>query len=255
MAKNPAPIKRAYSRPSLTKLVVLNSEMSIQAFEKYVKRTMAALYRLDVILFFIGSEELAEKANKEVNLELKELLAKQVNEHRKLQEIAARVEAEDDELIEPDWPDQRSQEFKIYSPLCALYLKVLAKFEANQVLMKKLWLNGEYDSNLKHKKLKSMSIHLRNVSHHIINHSRLTMEVARNEGKTKDVEMSIHAMGFEKDDGEKVLTPREAKAEQQKADKEALQAENDAMMGQSFDDALAQAEAKKSGKAEAAVTA
>ncbi|WP_419236934.1 hypothetical protein ACN08L_00350 (plasmid) [Photobacterium leiognathi subsp. mandapamensis] len=58
--------KRNYSRPSLEKLVVVNNEAAIEALDTYVNKAMYAIYALDVILFYIGDDEVADAANQQV---------------------------------------------------------------------------------------------------------------------------------------------------------------------------------------------
>ncbi|NGZ66623.1 hypothetical protein G6Z92_06435 [Vibrio aestuarianus subsp. cardii] len=245
MAKKPVQKKREYSRPSLTKMLRLNTQMAQDAYQDYVKRTMAALYRLDVILFFIGSEEMAEAANISMEEELRLLLKKQSKVSIELRELMKKIEEEGNELDEPEYPPVTIEEFKIYSPLCATYLKVINMFENNIKTIEMLWLNGEMTSRLKHKKIRSLSIQLRNISHKIINKSRGTMELARSEGKDVDVTESIKSLGIEQDDGQDVVSEKQAIQDQIKADKELLEAQNEALMKESFSDVLAQAEERK----------
>ncbi|ELA9367474.1 hypothetical protein QUN99_003364 [Vibrio parahaemolyticus] len=250
MAKKPVQKKREYSRPSLTKMLILNTQMAQDAYQDYVKRTMAALYRLDVILFFIGSEDMAEAANVSMEEELKLLLKKQSKVSTELLSLMQKVEDEGSKLLEPTYPPVTIEEFKIYSPLCATYLKVINMFENNIKTIEMLWLNGEMPSRLKHKKIRSLSIQLRNISHKMINKSRGTMELARNEGKAVDVDESIKSLGIELDDGQAVVSEKQAIQEQIQADKELLEAQNEALMEESFSDVLAQAENKKNNPVE-----
>jgi hypothetical protein len=204
--------KRRYSRPVLKKMITVNSEASIDAMENYVNRTMSALYALDVILFYIGSKEVADKANEKVH----DLFAEKIQafnaSHAKYQRMSEDLDIEDMEYTQ-----QRSQEYKIYSPLCSLYLKMMNKFEANINLMDALWLAGEMKSGEHKDKVVKASRHLRNISRQIVNISRQAMEVARNEGKAEDIQEAMNEIEVDKAIADEVVNNKTRKEEDKEA--------------------------------------
>lgn len=191
---------RKYSRPALRKMLVVNSEASLDAVESYVKPTMSAIYALDVILFYIGSEEVAKQANEKMTEMLEKKLAVFDEEIQKLQ---AKVNEHCGEDIE--YTQQRSEEYMIYSPLCATYLKLIKKFELNTNLIDQLWLNAEITSAVRNTKVRKLGRHLRNVSREINNASRQAMSIARNEGKEAEVKESIKELGVDSQTSEAIL--------------------------------------------------
>ncbi|GAM71757.1 hypothetical protein JCM19236_6340 [Vibrio sp. JCM 19236] len=178
--------KRKYSRPALKKVVVVNSEASIDAMGAYVNQTMSAIYSLDVILFYIGSEQVAEEANSKINELFEQKLAVFDKEISKLQGL---VDEHDIEEIE--YTEQRTKEYKVYSPLCATYIRLFKKFELNTNLIDRLWLNGELSSSQRNGKVLKLGRHMRNVSRQVINMSKVAMKLAQNEGKEAEVNESL----------------------------------------------------------------
>ena len=203
---------RKYSRPALRKMLVVNSEASLDAVESYVKPTMSAIYALDVILFYIGSEEVAKQANEKMAEMLEKKLCVFDEEIQKLQ---AKVNEHCDEDIE--YTQQRSEEYMIYSPLCATYLKLIKKFEMNTNLIDQLWLNAEITSAARNTKVRKLGRHLRNVSREIKNASRQAMSIARNEGKEAEVKASIEELGVDSQTSEEIL---DVTAQAMESDKE-----------------------------------
>lgn len=204
--------KRRYSRPVMKKMITVNSEASIDAMENYVNQTMSALYALDVILFYIGSKEVADKANERVH----ELFAEKIkgfsDSNSKYQRLAEELDVEDMEYTE-----QRSQEYKIYSPLCFQYIKLMNKFESNINLIDALWMSGEIPSGQRKDKTTKASRHLRNISRQIVNISRQAMTIARSEGKEADIEEAMKEIEVDKAIAEEVVSSKTAKEEKKVA--------------------------------------
>lgn len=201
MAEKPTTKKREYSRPSLKKVLVVNSEASINAVETFVKRTMASIYRLDVILFFIADEDVAKQANGKVA----EIFAEKI---RMFDTEIAKLEAKVSDLgvseEDMDYSDQRAEEFKIYSPLCATYIKLIMKFERYTNLTDLLWLENELPSSERNKKVRKLRSHLGNVSRQVVNASRSAMAIAQSEGKEEDVIEAVTELGIEADDNKEL---------------------------------------------------
>ncbi|GAD89943.1 hypothetical protein VHA01S_030_00180 [Vibrio halioticoli NBRC 102217] len=178
--------KRKYSRPALKKTVVVNSEASIDAMGTYVNQTMSAIYSIDVILFYIGSQEVADEANQKIA----ELFEKKLQLFDKeIDKLLAIVDENDIEDI--SYTEQRSKDYKVYSPLCATYLKLFNKFELNTNLIDRLWLNCELSSSQRNSKVLKLGRHMRNVSRQIINMSKIARKLAQSEGKEDEVNASI----------------------------------------------------------------
>ncbi|MEZ9900208.1 hypothetical protein AB4332_03765 [Vibrio breoganii] len=195
--------KRKYSRPALKKVVVVNSEASIDAMSQYVNQTMSAIYSLDVILFYIGSAQVAEEANARVDNLFEQKLQLFDKEITKLQKIV-----EENEIEEISYSQQRTKDYKVYSPLCATYIKLFKKFELNTNLIDRLWLNGELSSAQRNGKVLKLGRHMRNVSRQVINMSKMAMKVAQSEGKEDEVNASLKEI--DPDNNGKIADPQEA---------------------------------------------
>ncbi|MEZ8967662.1 hypothetical protein FCV82_02285 [Vibrio breoganii] len=195
--------KRKYSRPALKKVVVVNSEASIDAMGQYVNQTMSAIYSLDVILFYIGSAQVAEEANARVDKLFEQKLQLFDKEITKLQKIV-----EDNDIEEIEYSEQRTKDYKVYSPLCATYIKLFKKFELNTNLIDRLWLNGELSSSQRNGKVLKLGRHMRNVSRQVINMSKMAMKVAQSEGKEAEVNASLKEIDPENNG--KIADPKEA---------------------------------------------
>lgn len=193
---------RKYSRPSIKKMLVVNSEISIEAVETYVKRTLSALYQLDVILYYIGSEEVADAANEKVEKLFDGKLKAFNQDIKKLQD---KVEELGD-LEEIKYTEQSDREFLIYSPLSARYLKLIKKFEMNTNLIDQLWMNAEMKSSTRKTENNALRSHLRNISNQIVNIARTAMKVAEHEGKKKLVEDEMKALDVDSDVSKEIMS-------------------------------------------------
>lgn len=178
--------KRKYSRPSLKKLVVVNSEASINAMDSYVNQTMSAIYSLDVILFYIGSEQVSEEANAKVNELFEQKITTFDKSVRNYQQLV-----DDNDIEEIDYTEQRTREYKLYSPLCGTYIRLFKKFELTTNLIDRLWLNGQLSSSERNHRVLKLSRHMRNVSRQVINMSKAAMKLAQQEGKEAEVNESL----------------------------------------------------------------
>ena len=197
--------QRKYSRPALKKMLVVNSEASLDAVESYVKPTMSAIYALDVILYYIGSEEVAKQANTKIADLFEQKLKVFDAEIDKLQ-----TRVNESEIEEIEYTQQRAEEYMIYSPLCATYLKLIKKFELNTNLIDRLWLNAEISSSERNKQVLKLGRHLRNVSRQVINASRQAMNIAKSEGKDAVVKESIKELGVDNETSEDILDVKAA---------------------------------------------
>lgn len=177
---------RKYSRPHSKKMVVVNTEAGIQAMDQFVNRTMSSLYALDVILFYIADELVAEKANEQVRELLEEKLSHFNSEVKKLKKMV-----EESEVEMPEYTQNHSTEYKIYSPLCSVFIKLIHKFELNTQLIDALWLDGEIPSSVRKKKTIKLARHLRNISRQIVNISKNAMVIARQQGKEKEIDSAL----------------------------------------------------------------
>lgn len=190
---------RKYSRPSIEKMFEAGSEASIRAIDTYVNRTLAALYTLDVVLFFIGSETVSEEANEKV----KALLDGKLERFRKLNaELAEKVE--EFGLTDPVYTNAIVKTFKIYTPLASKYLNLLRLFEMNIRLTDALWLGQEMESTERNKTAIKTSHHMENVSREIINLSRRALALAEAEGKDSEAKETLKEMNVEIPEEEQV---------------------------------------------------
>ncbi|WP_028865109.1 hypothetical protein [Psychromonas aquimarina] len=173
--------KRKYSRPVITKTLEMHSEASILALDQYINRTMSSLYALDVILFYIGDDVVAETANEKVQ----DIFAEKIKLFNKdITKYSAIVEENDFERA--DYTMHKQKEFKIYSPLASMYLNMMGKFELVTNLIDTIWLNGEMVSRIRKDRVVKLGIHMRNVSQQINNIAKHAMQVAKNTGKSAD---------------------------------------------------------------------
>lgn len=187
--------KRNYSRPSLDKLIVVNNEAAIEALDTYVNKAMYAIYALDVILFYIGDDEVADAANQQV----KDLFdTKSELFQNEIQKNQAKIE--DLSLESVTYSEQRSKTYKVYSPLCSKYLKLIQKFDLSCSLLDTLWMHDELDSKVRIKKLIKSGRHMRNVSNQIINISKRAMAVAKSQGKEAEVTATMSEITPKNDD-------------------------------------------------------
>lgn len=216
MAKQTAKKARKYSRPSLKYPLVVNSEMSIEAVNSYVKRTLSALYQLDVILYFIGSEGVADAANEKVETLFDEKSKSFNREINKLQSKIIDLE----DLEEIAYTEQKACEFIVYSPLSARYLKLIKKFEITTNLIDKLWMNAEMSSSDRKRENSALRSHLRNISQQIINLARNAMKVAKNEGKEELVVSEMAGLGITKEDTKEVMDTNNIDEAEQEAEAE-----------------------------------
>lgn len=185
MAKQP----RKYSRPHSKKLVVVQTEASIKAMEQFVNRTMSSLYALDVILYYIADESVADKANQQV----RDLFDSKIEQFDKdISKLKRQVE--ENAVDMPDYDESHSSEYKIYSPLCSVFLKLIRKFETNTQLIDALWLDGEIPSSVRKTKTTKLARHLANISRQVVNASNHAMLIAKEQGKVGEIDSTLKEM-------------------------------------------------------------
>lgn len=185
MAKQP----RKYSRPHSKKLVVVQTEASIKAMEQFVNRTMSSLYALDVILYYIADESVADKANQQV----RDLFDSKIEQFDKdISKLKRQVE--ENAVDMPDYDEAHSSEYKIYSPLCSVFLKLIRKFETNTQLIDALWLDGEIPSSVRKTKTTKLARHLANISRQVVNASNNAMAIAKDQGKVGEIDSTLKEM-------------------------------------------------------------
>lgn len=185
MAKQP----RKYSRPHSKKLVVVQTEASIKAMEQFVNRTMSSIYALDVILYYIADESVADKANQQV----RDLFDSKIEQFDK--EISKlKRQVEENAVDMPDYDESHSSEYKIYSPLCSVFLKLIRKFETNTQLIDALWLDGEIPSSVRKTKTTKLARHLANISRQVVNTSNHAMLIAKEQGKVGEIDSTLKEM-------------------------------------------------------------
>jgi hypothetical protein len=184
--KKPATNKRKYSRPSIEKMLVVNSEGLITGVETYVNKTMSALYALDVILFYIEEGNIADMANDKAA----EVFEDKITNFNKLiikyKAMAEQVDAPE----ECNYKEQIAKTYKIYSPLCSIYLNLIQKAELITNMIDAIWLAGGMKSSVRNKRVRNLSTQMRNLSNQMINMSTNAMKLARNKGQ--DVEDSVN---------------------------------------------------------------
>ncbi len=181
MANNPQQ-KRKYSRPVIKKTLQMRSEASILALDQYIKVTMSSLYALDVILFYIGNEEVAETANKTVRdifSDKIEMFNKDITKYNSI--------IEENDFEKAGYTMKQDMDFSIYSPLASVYLNMMGKFELVTNLIDTVWINGELPSKIRKTRVVKLGIHMRNVSQQIQNIAKQAMQIARQQGKVSDV--------------------------------------------------------------------
>ena len=185
MAKQP----RKYSRPHSKKMVVVQTEASIKAMEQFVNRTMSSLYALDVILYYIADESVADKANQQV----RDLFDSKIEQFDK--DISKlRRQVEENAVDMPNYDEAHSSEYKIYSPLCSVFLKLINKFETNTQLIDALWLDGEIPSSVRKTKTTKLARHLANISRQVVNASNNAMLIAKDQGKVGEIDSTLKEM-------------------------------------------------------------
>lgn len=185
MAKQP----RKYSRPHSKKLVIVQTEASIKAMEQFVNRTMSALYALDVILYYIADESVADKANQQV----RDLFDSKIEQFDK--EISKlKRQVEENAVDMPDYDESHTSEYRIYSPLCSVFLKLIRKFETNTQLIDALWLDGEIPSSARKTKTTKLARHLANISRQVVNASNNAMLIAKDQGKVGEIDNALKEM-------------------------------------------------------------
>lgn len=215
MAKQPttkkAATKRKYSRPSIDKMLVVNSEGLITGVETYVNKTMAALYALDVILFYIDENNIADMANDKASELFDAKRQIFMNDIAKYKRMAEEIDAPQ----ECNYQEQIAKTYKIYSPLCSQYLDLIQKAEFITNVIDALWLSGGMKSSVRNKQVRNLSIHMKNISNEIVNISNNAMTLARNKGKDVEdsVKESIKNIIDNNNNDEKVPADKRAKLE------------------------------------------
>ena len=187
--------KRNYSRPYMEKTIEVNSHFAILAMENYINRTMSSLYALDVILYYIADESVANRANEAVNELLKEKLDYC---NKKIQEMTKDIEEK--ELVSiSGYTGSLTQDYRVYSPLGMKYLNLILKFDLIASLTHTLWFNDEdsIDSSQNKKSLNKYHYHLKNISSAINNATRRSMVIAKSQGKEEEVLEAVKAVGAE----------------------------------------------------------
>lgn len=185
---------RKYSRPVITKSLVFNSEASIMALDSYINKTLSNLYALDVILFYIGDENVAEKANEKVKSIFDEKIGLFNKDITKYQLII-----DDLDLDLAGYTETKQKEFKIYSPLASAYLRMMGKFELVTNLIDTIWINGELSSRVRKDRVVKLSAHMRNVSAQIGNIAKRAMLLAKEQGKESEASLKIKELNIESD--------------------------------------------------------
>ena len=204
--------KRKYSRPVITKTLVMNSEASLKALDSYINKTLSNLYALDVILYIIGNDDAAEAANEEV----KSIFDKKIEQFNKeFNKYKPMIEELD--LNAADYPEGMQKEFKIYCPLGAVYLRMISKFELVTNQVDTIWINGEMPSRERKKKVKAMSDHMRNVSAQVSNISKRAMIAAKAEGKGAEAAQKMKELEINSDVETEEVKAKATKAKATKA--------------------------------------
>ena len=185
-------VKRKYSRPVITKSLVMNSEASIVALDSYINNTLSNLFALDVILFFIGDDSVAEAANDKVKVIFDEKIALFNKDIQKYQQIV-----DDLELDMAGYTETKQKEFKVYSPLASVYLRMMGKFELVTNLLDTIWINGELTSRVRKDRVVKLSAHMRNVSAQVSNIGKHAMAVANSQGKAKEARSEMKELNID----------------------------------------------------------
>lgn len=216
MAKQP---KRTYSRPVLNKLMNVSSEVSLGLMDHYANKTMSSIYFLDLVLFYMVSEEVAMQENEKIADELDVRINSMKKDIEKYEHMAeqAGIDINDDSSFE--WSINKSIEYKVYSPLCAKYLNLITRVDRLVTILAQLWINGEIKPNQYKRKTVAIRTSVVQFSRSILNSAKRAHLFAKESNKREEIESSMKELEIESpeqvefDDSEETPDTNQAEVE------------------------------------------
>lgn len=212
-------IKRTYSRPVLNKLMNISSEVSLGLMEHYANKTMSSIYFLDLVLFYIASEEVAMQENEKIA----DLLDVRINSMKKdiekyeLMAEQAGINVNDGSSFE--WSINKSIEYKVYSPLCAKYLMLITMVDRLVTILAQLWIHGELKPNQYKRKTVAIRTSVVQFSRSILNSAKRAHQVAKESNKKEEIELSMKELEIESPEQVEFEDSEEAPQENQTEEK------------------------------------
>jgi|GEM_PF-4790557 len=187
-----------YSRPCLSKMITIQSENTIQIMDNLVNQTMSSLYTIEVILNFMGNETVTDEANETVSKFLKGKVKQFDDEIKSLKKKCDDLDVDVDDF-NFSYSLPRSYDYKIYSPLCSTFLKLVLKYDQIVMLVDTLWVNDEMSRKARKDYFYKHQQHMRNISRRMINVSRQAYFAAKSTGNEKEVQEALQEVSLDKE--------------------------------------------------------
>ena len=179
--------KQQYSKPYFEQSVEFKTDVTLQLTFGLIPNVMYSFFSLDVILYYIGEADFAEKVNERAN----ELLDKELNRFNGLLDRIKDLAAKNEVLTLPKYTITKNKTFRQYTPLATKFLNIVKVIEEYNNWLDALWLNGHIHSeyrNLKNKKLKTnLFIFSRQMANLGVN----SMAVAQDKGLGNDIKQVL----------------------------------------------------------------
>lgn len=134
-----------YSRPWVEIMLATETEQMnrLGKRDRAISRTLNNLYLLDVIMYFISDDDLADKANDKANAVLDELNAYIGKLDKKLKAQVEEYELEGDHLEIVSHTVREVNTYKAYCPLAKRFLRTMSRSENMFRLINTAWLEAE----------------------------------------------------------------------------------------------------------------
>lgn len=134
-----------YSRPWVEIMLATETEQMNRLGKRdhAISRTLNNLYLLDVIMYFISDDDIADKANDKANAALNELNQYINKLDKKLKAQVEEYQSEDDHLEIVNHTVREVNTYKAYCPLAKRFLRTMSRSENMFRLINTAWLEAE----------------------------------------------------------------------------------------------------------------
>ena len=197
--------KRQYSKPYFEQSVEFKTDVTLQLTFGLIPNVMYSFFSLDVILYYIGESDFAEKVNDRAN----DLLDKELERFSGLLNRTKEVACDKNVLELPKYTIVKNKNFRQYTPLATKFLNIVKVVEEYNNWIDALWLTGHIDSESRNLKIKKLKTNLFIFSRQMANLGVNSMAVAQSKG----VEVEIGEALAESDYKEPVEPLGEVEAE------------------------------------------
>jgi hypothetical protein len=179
--------KNNLSMPKMERAVTLHTLQAQKVYNRGFVRGVAALYRADVLIRIIGSEEQAEQTDMLIESMLSKLDAELKRSHEAFSEKLDALGITD----VPAYTAPAEHTVDITSPNVGRYLSLIELFDHCMRRMDALWLNGVY-SNKEHNDFGyKLQNQLSGVGMRIVGIERKARESVRREGKEDEASREL----------------------------------------------------------------